>query len=359
MNTKQHDSASDVTLAVSWSTRPSLSTERIEINSQQKENAILSLPEIDKQTEKGTTASKIVTNRVAVNGVSSPYLSPLSHLSHTNSVQQGLGIAVNGRLHKKSDTSRSFRGMGNDIDCRDLSGRIAHANTTLNAAVHSTSTSTAKVKWSIKSAKIIAEDKNRFHLGSDSLFLKATDFHARTLERILHRREAVKALELQHQLEEERKIFIDPKMVKGEDEERTLRMNELRKKTLARYRVHYKRLLLILRYDPITAKIIRINPHHSMYIILLVLILICRMKMASAKVEEDNIRMEKSSADRLRIYSLRTGRLNSLPSMYNVRTHALLTIWNLSFIFNYFVNMILEIDFSVLITLLYSKLFIF
>ena len=336
MNTKQHDSASDVTLAVSWSTRPSLSSDRIEINSQQKANAILCISEVEKQTEKGVTASKVVMNRVAVNGVASPYLSPLihlSHLSHANSVQQGLGIAVSGRLHKKADTSRSLRGTGNDMDCRDLSGGVEHANTTLNAAVHSTPTATVKVKWSIKSAKVIAEDKNRFHLGSDSLFLKATDFRARTLERIQHRREAVKALELQE--EEERKIFIDPKMVKGEDEERTMRMNELRRRTLARYRVYYKRPLLILRYDPITTETNRINPHHSLYIILLVLILIRRMQMASAKVEEDNIRMEKSSADRLRIYSLRTGRLSSLPSMYNVRTHALLTVWNLSVIIHY------------------------
>lgn len=202
------------------------------MNSQHNQLAILCNSAKEKQNEKCTTASNRIMNRVAVNRVASPYLSPLLHLSHANSLQQGLGVPVNGRLHKKADTSRSLSRMGYNMDHRDPSNGIAHANTAQNAAVHSTSTSTstAKVKWSIKSAKVVAEDKNRYHLGSDSLFLKATDFRARTLERILHRREALKALEL----EEERKIFIDPKMVKGEDEGRSLRMNELRRKTLAR-----------------------------------------------------------------------------------------------------------------------------
>ena len=51
-------------------------------------------------------------------------------------------------------------------------------------------------------------------------------------------------------------------------------------------------------------------------------VLFCRLKVAGAKVEDDKVRTEKSLADRLRVYSLRTGRLNSLPSMYNVRTLA-------------------------------------
>ena len=341
-------------LAVSSSTRPGLSTDRIEKKSQQKEMAILCISEEEKQNEKCTTASNVIMNRVAFNRVTSPYLSPLLHMSHANNLRQGQGIPVNGRLHKKADTSRSLSRVENDYDYRDSSGGVSHASSTLNDAVHSTSTSTAKVKWSIKSAKVVAEDKNRYHVGSDSLFLKATDFRARTLERILHRREALKALELG----EERKIFIDPKMLKGEDEERTMRMNDLRRKTLARLSAHYKRLLSTLENRLLTTMTKRINPRHSLNVILLILILIHfrRMKMASAKVEEDNIRIEKSSADRLRIYSLRTGRLSSLPSMYNVRTHTLLTIWRLSFIIYHFIYIILCVDFNGMIILFYSQL---
>ena len=225
----QHDSASDVILAVDTATRPNLIRDRIKMNSQRKGIAALCIREEQRETGKGAAVSNSIGNRLIGNGTASTYLSPLNLENHAEGVQ--LGNLVNSRVSKRANSTRNPNCIGNDVEDGLITEKSAHTSTTLNAP--------AKAKWSIKSAKMATEDKIQSHHCSDTLFLKATNFQARTLERILHRKEALSAAEL----EGERKPFTDSRIMKGEDEERTLRMNELRKKTLARLIPYCIRLL--------------------------------------------------------------------------------------------------------------------
>ena len=219
----QYDSASDVILAVDTVPTPNLIRDRIKMSSQQNEIATVCSREMQKNTEEGNTASALIGNQLVGNGNASTCLSPLILVNHLKSVQ--LGDLVHERVSKRANTTRSASNIGNGVEHTAFLEKSAHASPTLNAPP-----SSRKVKWSIKSVKAVIEDKNHSNHGSNTLFLKATDFQARTLDRIWHRREVSRVPEL----EEETKSFTNSKIMKGEDEERTLRMNEMRKKTIAR-----------------------------------------------------------------------------------------------------------------------------
>jgi hypothetical protein len=197
---KQYESASDVILAIGAVTAPhsNLIRDRIKMISQQREVADLCAGEVQREKDKGTTAGSLIGK---------------------------------GRASKKSDTARNAGIIGIDTEHRVPLEKPshAHASTTLIAPQ-----APLKAKWSIKSAKVVTEDKmqSQSRPAADSLYSKASDFQSRTLERILHHREVLRVAEVV----EERRISTESKIMKreGEDEQRTLRMNELRKKTLER-----------------------------------------------------------------------------------------------------------------------------
>lgn len=195
----QYESASDVILAVGAVTAPhsNLIRDRIKMINQQKEAADSCVREVQSDKDKGTTVGSLTGK---------------------------------GRASKRPDATRSTGFIGNDTEHRvplEKSSH-AHASTTLNAPQ-----APVQAKWSIKSSKVVTADKmqSQSRPAADLLFVKASDFQSRTLERILHRREAVRVAEM---VEERRISFVSKIMKRESEEERTLRMNELRKKTLER-----------------------------------------------------------------------------------------------------------------------------
>jgi hypothetical protein len=196
----QYETASDVILAVGTVTspHPNLIRDRIRMINQRREVADLCAGEMQREKDKGTTLRSLIGK---------------------------------GRASKRPDTTRNSGFIGIDTEHRvplEKSSH-AHASTTLTAPQ-----APVKAKWSIKSSKATTEDKmqSQSRPAADSLYSKASDFQSRTLERIMHHREVLRVAEAV----EERKMSSESKITKreGEDEERTLRMNELRKKTLER-----------------------------------------------------------------------------------------------------------------------------
>lgn len=196
----QYESASDVILAVGAvaAPHPNLIRDRMKMVNQQKDVADLCVGEVQSDKDEGTTVRSLIGK---------------------------------GRVSKRPDTTRNTGFIGIDTEHRVPLEKSSHAHTstTLNAPQ-----APAKAKWSIKSSGVVREDNllSQSRPAADSLFLKASDFQSRTLERILHRREALRVAEVL----EERRISAESKIMKreGDEEERTLRMNELRKKTLER-----------------------------------------------------------------------------------------------------------------------------
>lgn len=194
----QYDSASDVILAVDAVTAPHsyLIRDRIRMINQQREVADLCAGEVHREIDKSATARSLIGK---------------------------------GRASKRPDTTRNTGGIDTEHRVPLEKPSHAHASTTPNAPQ-----APVKAKWSIKSAKAMTEDKmqSQSRPAADSLYSKASDFQSRTLERIMHHREVLRVAEVV----EERRISSESKFMKreGEDEKRTLRMNELRKKTLER-----------------------------------------------------------------------------------------------------------------------------
>jgi hypothetical protein len=196
----QYESASDVILAVGAVTapHPNLIRDRIKTINQQREVADLCAREALREKEKGTTVRSLIGK---------------------------------GRTFKRPDTTRSSSFIGIDTEHRVPLEKSSHAHA---STTHNAPQAPVKAKWSIKSAKATTEDKiqSQSRPAADSLYSKASDFQSRTLERIMHHREVLRVAEVV----EERRISSEFKIMKreAEDEERTLRMNELRKKTLER-----------------------------------------------------------------------------------------------------------------------------
>lgn len=177
---------------------PNLIRDRIRMINQQREVADLCAGEVQREKDKGTTVRSLIGK---------------------------------GRASKRPDTTRNTGFIGIDTEHRVPLEKPSHAHA---STTHNAPQAPVKAKWSIKSSKVVTEDKMQSQIrpAADSLYSKASDFQSRTLERIMHHREVLRVAEVV----EERRINSESKMMKreGEDEERTLRMNELRKKTLER-----------------------------------------------------------------------------------------------------------------------------